>query len=279
MLKNRLFEMDNLNKYKAQLKEIEALIEKLENGTLEINELIQLEELTRSIHERSVILKYKIFEEESVSTPSSNEENEEPTVAEEEPEVLEKQEEIEEIDFSMFETPQEVESQVEQEAEEEVEENDTFQPEAEDELEPEEELELEEEPESEEEPELEDPVLSQNETNETVDKVFETEVTNDDELEFWQKINVQDDSLSSQFAESKLDSLIGAFSLNEKLRYINDLFDGSSEMFSDAVKALDKLSDLDAAHVQFGEFADEHNWDPEDEAVVEFMSFVRRRYA
>ena len=239
--------MDNLNRYRAQLKEIGALIDKLDNGSLELNELKKLEELTRAIHERSIILKYKMFEGEAQKEEAAT------VVIQEEPKPEEKvepelEEEPEEIDFSMFEAPEIPEDSEPEEVTEEVEEP------------------------------VQAEVEEEDEFTEEEEQVGE-ESTTEDGLEFWQKIDVIDDSLGTKFADSKLDSLVGAFSLNEKLRYINDLFDGSSELFSDAVKALDSFENIDSAHNRFSDLANEHNWDPEDEAVVEFMSFVRRRYA
>ena len=85
-------------------------------------------------------------------------------------------------------------------------------------------------------------------------------------------------SLNSLYGGSKLDTLIGAFGLNEKLRYINDLFDGSSEMFSEAIKSIDGKNNLDEAKVELKNLAEQHEWDAEEESVTEFMGFVARRH-
>ena len=46
-----------------EIQEVESLVIKLENGELNLEELTILEGLTRALHERSVILKYKAFEQ------------------------------------------------------------------------------------------------------------------------------------------------------------------------------------------------------------------------
>ena len=94
-----------------------------------------------------------------------------------------------------------------------------------------------------------------------------------------EQMNISDQSMNTLMSGSKIDTLIGAFGLNEKLRFINDLFDGSSEKFSDAIKILDTQSDLEALNSQMNELASTHEWDPEEESVAEFISFVSRRYA
>lgn len=242
--------MENLNKYKSHIKDVQEIIEKLENGTLGLDELIKLEELTRNLHERSVILKYKAFEKQ-VMPKTSDEVLDEGGAEEEVPEV---EEEVEEMDFSMFE-------------EGPVEEMDEEMPE----VVVEEMEELEEEMHQEHESEIiEEPAAEENNQSEKAPA---------QDMEFWERIQSEDHSLSSQFEGSKLDTLVGAFSLNEKLRFINELFDGSSELFSEAVKTLDAFDSIDQASGRFNELATEHDWDPEDEAVVEFMTYVRRRYA
>jgi hypothetical protein len=76
-----------------------------------------------------------------------------------------------------------------------------------------------------------------------------------------------------------LESLIGAFTLNEKLQFINELFDGSSDDFSSNVKQLDQLASIDAARNMIAELADTFNWDTESEIVEDFIYKICRRYA
>jgi hypothetical protein len=76
-----------------------------------------------------------------------------------------------------------------------------------------------------------------------------------------------------------LESLIGAFTLNEKLQFINELFDGSSDDFSSNVKQLDQLASIDAARNMIAELADTFSWDKESEIVEDFIYKICRRYA
>lgn len=247
--------MNNLSKLKSELNELNAFVSKLESGELTVHELIQMEEIVRNIHEKTIILKYKAFEQKTGKV----EEQEESVDAmpeeavRDEPLMEAPEEEVPSIEFSIFE---EEESEFETEVEE---------PTAEiQEITIAEETEL-----------VEDtfePVIEQKAPQEALE-------SDKGSKSFWEQISAQDDSLSSRFAGSKLDTLIGAFGLNEKLRYINDLFDGSSELFSDAIKLLDSQSDLNAAKGQVDRMATEYSWDPEEETVVEFMTYINRRYA
>jgi len=76
-----------------------------------------------------------------------------------------------------------------------------------------------------------------------------------------------------------LESLIGAFTLNEKLQFINELFDGSSDEFSSNVKQLDQLASIDAARNMIAELAATYTWDTDSEIVEDFMYKICRRYA
>jgi hypothetical protein len=245
--------MENLGTYKKKLKEIESLISKLDKGELSLTELATLETLTRELHERSIILKYKAFETK-VNNDTVSEIVPEEAVEPIDESVIEEPvaEEEQDIEFSIFdseESPEEPEA-----IEEEL-------PEPEEAIE-EETVEIVEE----EEPEIEEEIVVEVKTSSV-------------SVSFLDKLSVADNSVSSQFEGDEIDTLVGAFGLNEKLRFINDLFDGSSEMFSEAIKSLDTQSNLEDARNKAAELASEHSWDPEEESVLEFMSVVNRRYA
>lgn len=76
-----------------------------------------------------------------------------------------------------------------------------------------------------------------------------------------------------------LETLIGSFSLNEKLQFINELFDGSSDAFSTATKKLDAFETMSQAREQISQFSSTYNWDLESEIVEDFIFKICRRYA
>ncbi len=76
-----------------------------------------------------------------------------------------------------------------------------------------------------------------------------------------------------------LETLAGAFTLNEKLQFINELFDGSSDDFSSSVKQLDQLANMDAARNMLAELSQSFNWDTESEIVEDFIYKICRRHA
>lgn len=240
--------MENMKSFNEDLSAIKTMIDKLAKGELTIDELGELETLTRKLYERSVILKYKAFEDRVSDKSESKEEDivEPAPVAEEEKEEPEVQEESA-FDFSIFD-------------------------EEEDETVPEE---LEEK-----QPDVEEH-KSISVTEEVKEDEVKTEihVTDTKTLSFSERFNIEDNSLASRFAGGKLDSLVGAFGLNERLRFINNLFDGSSEIFSEAVKTLDSQGGLDEAMEKINEYAVKYDWEEDDDSVHEFMNYLNRRYA
>jgi len=252
--------MENLENYKNRIKAIEELANKMESGTLTIAELSHLETLTRELHERSIILKYKAFENKI------NPVQESPISIEDEIDFIEEtvafNNEIEEseptIDFSIFDTPVQEEEIIEEAPTEEP--AFVF----------EETIEIEQTLV----PEIVEETIKEEKVVAPANNVSQAQATS-----FWEQLNIKDNSLSTQFQGAKIDTLIGAFGLNEKLRFINDLFDGSSESFSEAIKILDNQANIEEAKMKSAELANQHNWDAEEESVVDFLVMVNRRYA
>jgi hypothetical protein len=244
--------MENIQNYKSQIKEVESLVIKLERGALSIEELTALERLTRALHERSIILKYKAFEDKV----NSKVKDVEPSVeVADSPKESEKEAVVEEptIEFSMFSVDEE--------------------------------LTVEELPlvETKETPKVEVEEISESIVEEQVEPIVlestEENTVSTTERSFLDLMQSVDNSVNASFNGSKLDTLVGAFGLNQKLRYINELFDGSSESFSDAVKSLDAKSTMDDAKDIVSSLASEHDWDAEEESVIDFMTVLNRRYA
>lgn len=244
--------MDGL---KDNLKKLSELIRKLEKGELEVQELIMLEDAARNIYERSVILKFKGFEQSS--KPNVVAVDEEEKVVEREiskPTPFEQQELNEEepaFDFGIFDQNEPDQPELEEDTEPEIEEHKSV---------------------------THSIRKEEDQTIETTE-VVETKIETTPGGSFYDKLDLEDNSIAARFSGGKVDSLIGSFSLNQRLRFINELFDGSSELFSEAVKTLDSKQSLAEAQEQAASYAGEYGWDPTDEVLIEFLSYLNRRYA
>ena len=270
--------MANLSTIEARLKAIEEAFSKLNHGKLTREELEELVVNTQELYERAIILRYKAFEEKIfgerpivqtpevevsiVSVPVAEPVVETPIYSmpeleielDVEEEVIEEEiEEIEEqpaFDFSLFDDSAE-------QIKEEVLEDNTFEH------------------------------LSVSSTESTEDGVHEEHITmeqvivtpvENSNLDFYNKFSKESGDSAPQFGMTALSTLIGAFGLNERLQYINELFDGSSEAFSDAIKVLDNLSSREEMLIRASAYANNHNWDLKSETVEEFVAKLKRRY-
>lgn len=246
-------EMENMKGYKAEVEKLQNIIEHLESGDLAIEQLIELEEVTRNLHEKSIILRYKAFENQ-VLGEIEEEGGIEQIVIKEEVKVEP------EIDFSLF------GESVEGEKETPI-----FEPFAEPEVKEESIIEITEE-------------STENIVEVVADVVEEPSVPSiveekKEKPTFGTQFTAQDNSIAAQFSGSKLDTLIGAFGINQRLGFINNLFDGSSDNFSSAIKDLDSKDSLEVANSVLIELSKKYDWEMEDEDVSEFQSYVNRRYA
>lgn len=281
---------------KTILGHLQSGVEKLESGHLSPEDMELLVEDAKELYERMVILRYKIYEtnvlgvkEAVISASIRHTEIETPidlfgSIDEPTPEpafeVTFASGQSDELNAAVF--NDELEDTLEEELEEELEEAHIEEEQEEEEAhieeqEVEEEEHIEEEQEERIEEKEEEPIDDEEEEliEHAAPSNWEPEFSGDQPI--WMaemEANIRDNR--SVFP---LESLIGAFTLNEKLQFINELFDGSSDDFSSNVKQLDQLASIDAARNMIAELADTYTWDTDSEIVEDFMYKICRRYA
>jgi hypothetical protein len=273
---------------------MKELVSAIENGLKKISKgnitLIELEETlasSRELYERLLIVRYKVYENSILA----NEESEELEIVDKETEVKKEEEtnpdenkdieiifeeetnDIAEdsiIRFDLFATP-EIESEVEE---------DEVLPEVEKEIEQSIEEEVLPEIEIKEEELVEENLDSEQEIENTANDSAETskEIA-EDASSLFPKLMKIEKSIAQNYQVMILETLIGSFTLNERLQFINELFDGSSDLFSSAIKRLDALDNRDSARSVIAEYAAENNWDLDGEVVEDFMLKICSRYA
>jgi hypothetical protein len=270
--------MTNLSALKVTIEAIQATYEKLENGKISSEELEILLEQSRELYDRAVILRYKSYEEKVFPTSEAN--SEEQTEISLEKEVVheftemeaavvsvdrvemafeaeEKEmdipimEEIPSFDFSLFDDSSE-------EAKHEVLEEEAIE-------------------------HISVTATSEEEFGLHEEKIVMEQVTltpvSEENQRFLARFSKTDVNNMNQILMSKLDTLIGSFGLNERLQYINELFNGSSEHFSEAVKIIDNQSNIEEALLKTSVYANQFNWENDSETVEEFVIKIKRRYA
>lgn len=236
--------------FQSKIDAIQEFIHQLNDGNLTLDQLNELEKNTRELYERSVILRYA-----SLGKNIENKKEEiihtEETVVEETSKTEENQTEKLEISFD-FETKESEET-----PQEEFVKSDLFE---------EQKNEIVQE---------ENPIIENNPIVE--EAVAPTSIQTTNEL-FYDSVDLKS-AQENTFSVGKLNSLIGSFGLNERLRFINDLFDGDSDQFGEAIKQLDSRTNLNEAKETINYFAKNNDWDTEDESVIDFLLLIQRRYA
>jgi len=269
---------------------MKELVSAIENGLKKISKgnitLIELEETlasSRELYERLLIVRYKVYENSILA----NEESEELEIVDKETEVKKEEETIPEenkdreiifeeetteiaedsiIRFDLFATP-EIESEEEvlpsTEAEEAILPNEnapTFNLIKED---------------------LPEEVLEESTiaAEEEIESAETSKEIAEDASDLFPKLMKIEKSIAQNYQVMTLETLIGSFTLNERLQFINELFDGSSDLFSSAIKRLDSLDNRDSARSVIAEYAAENNWDLDGEVVEDFMLKICSRYA
>ena len=289
----------------------------LESGHLTQAEMELLVEDSKELYERLIILRYKLYETNvfvpqakvepmfSETTSPMMDEAETPAfdlfeMGEEEPMATVEEEEVPTLHFeaeapvvpivetSLFDMPVETPSPTMDftPEEEQVDEPFTEEPEMEEsedeflataESEHVEESEVEEEHMDEEvvNVEIPEPVVSAEPQANFLDDIANPETTSINSA--W--ILQIEQTIRSDRSVFPLETLIGSFSLNEKLQFINELFDGSSDAFSTATKKLDACQHMSEAREQLSDYSSTYNWDLESEIVEDFIFKICRRYA
>ena len=274
---------------------MKELVSAIENGLKKISKgnitLIELEETvasSRELYERLLIVRYKVYENSILADKESEElevvdnetevKKEEETIPDENKDIEiifeEETNDIAEdsiIRFDLFATP-EIESEVEE---------DEVLPEVENEIE--QSIEKEDilpEIEIKEEELVEENLYSEEEIENIANDSAETskEIT-EDASSLFPKLMKIEKSIAQNYQVMTLETLIGSFTLNERLQFINELFDGSSDLFSSAIKRLDALDNRDSARSVIAEYAAENNWELDGEVVEDFMLKICSRYA
>jgi hypothetical protein len=289
---------------KSKVNELVEGVTKIENGTISLTELEITVDVARDLYEKLLIIRHKVYEQSILEkpsydfslmdevedssdiiseTPSNGEENTviEMELSEPETETLssntvyfsENQAPIEESLFDSEPSVLDIHSDlIENESE-------FVSPEVNSEINTTDSVEHSEEEEIVVEQLDEDTIVNEYSFENPADLIAENN-SSQTPSDWLVKLKAMEDQASADFAMSKLDTLIGSFGLNERLQFINELFDGSSEAFSEAVKLLDVRTGMDSAREKIAEFAEANNWnDADSETVGDFVAKIKRRYA
>lgn len=87
-----------------------------------------------------------------------------------------------------------------------------------------------------------------------------------------------DHTLADKIKLTPLRDIKAAIGINEKFQFINELFEGSGELYNEAIALLNNCSSAFAANQLFADYQRRNNWDAENRAFLKFKEYVERRY-
>jgi hypothetical protein len=105
-----------------------------------------------------------------------------------------------------------------------------------------------------------------------------TPVTANDDTAFFNNYSSLKNNPSAMMTAPKIESLSSAFGLGEKLMYIRELFNGSSDSFNQAIAKIEQGSSFTDAKAILNNTAIDNNWSFENQATIDFVNKVERRF-
>ena len=87
-----------------------------------------------------------------------------------------------------------------------------------------------------------------------------------------------EESVADVINKTVISDLKAAIGINEKFFFINELFDGNMKDYNDIIDALDAFADKNEAITRFDELKTKYQWKDDNEAVVQLMELIGRRY-
>jgi hypothetical protein len=255
------------------LNRIQEIYTKLESETLQASEVEELVDLSNRLYERALILRYKIAEQRIFGEKESISENDDANNTDALSEVSNNSTDLPDtIDFSLFEKAVDIE--IEEIKVEETEETVSlfF---------------------------AEEPQMDQLNFHDTTEEatIFEKvedkpeeiiSETKEEEIGVPNPISAKTEWTAhfdkilidhSSGIHKSISAISGSFGLNERILFINELFNGNAEKFSNAVLQLDKIEDWNSCKTVLSEFANSESWDMESDTIVEFVLHVNRKHA
>ncbi|HEY1009525.1 MAG: hypothetical protein ACO1NS_07060 [Daejeonella sp.] len=91
---------------------------------------------------------------------------------------------------------------------------------------------------------------------------------------------LQQKSVSSQFSSRQTKDLKGMVSLNDKLLFVRDLFNGYSLAYSEAIELLNRFDNFESADNFLKQnYAAKNNWSAKQDVADKFYEILSRRFA
>ena len=85
-------------------------------------------------------------------------------------------------------------------------------------------------------------------------------------------------SVAERLQQNRITDLRAAMGINDKFLFINDLFQGDSDRYNQAIEALNTLAGMDEATIHLNHLQQQYGWDNGSPVFDKLRDFIRRRY-
>lgn len=89
----------------------------------------------------------------------------------------------------------------------------------------------------------------------------------------------QSNRLADQLKKSRIESIASTLTLNDRIRFSKNLFNGNSETFNAAVQLFDAQKSMMESMEVLREYSERFRWDQDDKTTMDFYELVERRHA
>jgi hypothetical protein len=89
----------------------------------------------------------------------------------------------------------------------------------------------------------------------------------------------QSNRLADQLKKSRIQSIASTLTLNDRIRFSKNLFNGNSETFNAAVQLFDAQKSMMESMELLREYSERFHWDQDDKTTMDFYELVERRHA
>jgi hypothetical protein len=86
-------------------------------------------------------------------------------------------------------------------------------------------------------------------------------------------------SLADKLSKKPIEDLVKAIGLNQKFLFMNDLFEGENNYYKEAITNLNSFNSFIEADEYINTLRSRHGWETSNATVKEFVELVERRYS
>lgn len=86
------------------------------------------------------------------------------------------------------------------------------------------------------------------------------------------------ESVADKLNQNKISDLNAAIGINERFRFINELFEGNAQPYAEVIEKLNRTQDLNQAMQIIESYMSKYSWTKTNQSFVKFVKLVERKF-